>query len=80
MYSVGLQALEAASQATLRELLGGGEGVEPVYIEVLQQRAGNLNLKILLLIKENQICQVKEFSAFLRMGRCKSLGSLKSFL
>ena len=31
-------------------------------------------------MKENQISQVKEFSAFLGMGRCKSLGSLKSFL
>ena len=31
-------------------------------------------------MKENQITQVKEFSAFLRMGRCKSLGPLKSFL
>ena len=40
----------------------------------------SLNVKILLLIKENQISQVKEFSAFLCMGRCKSLGSLKSFL
>ena len=27
-----------------------------------------------------QISQVKEFSAFLGVGRCKSLGSLKSFL
>ena len=34
----------------------------------------------LLLIKENQTSQVKEFSAFLNMGRYKSLGSLKSFL
>ena len=36
--------------------------------------------KRLLLIKENQTSQVKEFSAFLCVGRCKSLGSLKSFL
>ena len=34
----------------------------------------------LLLIKENQISQVKEFSAFLCLGRCKILDSLKSFL
>ena len=47
---------------------------------VLQQRAGSLNIKILLLIRENQISQVKEFSAFLCMERCKSLCSLKSFL
>ena len=40
----------------------------------------SLAIKRLWLIKENQISQVKEFSAFLCMGRCKSLGSLKSFL
>ena len=34
-------------------------------------------ITIVLLIKENQITQVKEFSTFLCMGRCKSLGSLK---
>ena len=55
-------------------------GEEPDYIEVLQQRAGSLNIKRLLLINGNQISQVKEFSAFLYMGRCKSLGSLKSSL
>ena len=48
---------------------------EPGFIEVLKQRAGSLNVKRLLLIKENQISQVKEFSVFLCMGRCKSLGS-----
>ena len=46
----------------------------------LQQEAGSLNTKRLPLIKENQISQVKEFSPFLCMERCKSLGSLKSFL
>ena len=30
-------------------------------------------------LKENQISQVKEFSVFLGMGRCKCLGTLKSF-
>ena len=55
-------------------------GDEPGYIEVLQQRAGSLNIKRLWLIKENQITQVQEPSAFPCMGRCKSLGSLKSFL
>ena len=53
---------------------------EPGHIGVLQQRAGSLNVKRLLLTKENQTSQVKEFSAFLCMGRCESLGSLKSFL
>ena len=56
------------------------QGGEPGYIGVLQQRAGSRNIKRLLLIKENQISQVKEFSTFLCMGRWKSLGSLKSFL
>ena len=32
---------------------------EPGYIEVLQQRAGDLNIKRLLLVKENQVSQVK---------------------
>ena len=55
-------------------------GEKPGYIEVLQQRAGSLNIKRLLLIKENQLSQVKEFSALLYMGRCKRLNSLKSFI
>ena len=46
----------------------------------LQQRSGSQNIKRLLLIKENQMSQVNEFSVFLHMGRCKCLGSLKSFL
>jgi len=33
-----------------------------------------------LLIKENQISEVKKFSAFLYVGRCETLGSLKLFL
>ena len=47
--------------------------------EFLQQRPSSQNIKRLLLIKENQLSQFKEFSAFLCMERCKSLGSLKSF-
>ena len=35
------------------------------YTQVLYPRAGSLNIKRLLLIKENQISQVKQFSAFL---------------
>ena len=53
---------------------------EPGDTEALQQRAGSLNIKRLLLIKENQVAQVKKFSTFLCMGRCKCLGSLKSFI
>ena len=41
---------------------------EPEYIGILQQRAGSLNVKRLLLIIENQIPQIKEFSAFLYVG------------
>ena len=48
------------------------------YIGLLQQRAGSLNVKSLLLIKETRY--LKELSAFLCMGRYKSLGSLKSCL
>ena len=74
---------EAASQVTLRELLWGGEGAELGYSGVLQPRAGIRSIKRLLLIKKKKkkrISQGKEFSAFLYMGRCKSLGSLKSCL
>ena len=48
-------------------------------IRVLQQKPGNHNIKNLLWIKENQTSRY-EFSAFLGMGRCRSLGSLRSFL
>ena len=44
------------------------------YIEALRQRTGSLNVERLLLTKENQITQIKEFSAFLHKGRCKNLG------
>ena len=46
-------------------------GEEPGYTEALQWRAGNLSIKISLLIKENQITQVKEFSTSLCMGRAR---------
>ena len=36
--------------------------------------------KVFLWVKGNQMSHVKEFSAFLCMGRCKSQGSLKSLL
>ena len=49
-------------------------------MEVVQPRAGSLNIKRLLLMKENQIAWVKEFSAFPSVGRCESLGSLKPLL
>ena len=63
----------------LKELFPRRWGEEPGYKEVLQQRAGSLNIKWSLLIKENQISQVKEFSTFPCKGR-SSRGSLKSCL
>ena len=49
-------------------------GEKPGYIEALRQGTGSLNVLRLLLTKENQITQIKEFSAFLHKGRCKNLG------
>ena len=46
---------------------------EPGYIEILQQKTGSLNMKRLLLIKENQIAQVKQFSSVLCVFFVQSL-------
>ena len=46
---------------------------------VLQLRADSLGPQKII-AKENLKSQVKEFSAFLCMGRYKTVGSLKSFL
>ena len=54
-------------------------GEETGYIEVLQQSIGRLNIKRLLIIKENKISQVKKWLLFY-VGRCKNLHSLKSLL
>ena len=48
---LGLQAWEAASHIILRNCSKEEKWEEPGYIEVLQQRAGNLNIKRLLLMK-----------------------------
>ena len=69
---LGLQAQETKSQVTLRELLQGGKFCNKGQV--------SLNIKRLLLIKENQISQVKEISIFLCMGRRKSLCPLKLLL
>ena len=53
---------------------------KPGYIGDFATKPGGRNIKRLLFIKENQISQVKEFSTFLRMGRCRSLGLWKSLL
>ena len=63
---------EVAKHSTARE--------EPRFIGILQQRPGSQCIRKLLLTKENQTSQVNEFSTSLCMGRCKSLGSLKSVL
>ena len=70
--SLGDNVSVAPERTALRR---GGE--EPGYIEVLQQRADSMNIKILMLMKENQISQVKQFSTFLCRGRWESLGLLK---
>ena len=51
------------------------QGEEPGYTDVLEQGAGGLNIKRLLLIKENQISQGKEFSTFLCGGRVWARGT-----
>jgi hypothetical protein len=76
---LGLRVKKAASQVNLRVALGKWRE-EPGYIRALQQRAGSLNIKKLLGVKENQISQAKRFSTFLCMGRSMSLPQLKSFL
>ena len=73
-----LQAQETSISSDPKRTVLRRWGEEPGYTEVLQQRAGSLNIRRSLLIKKDQISQVKEFSSFLCMGRCKSLGSLKS--
>ena len=56
-------AFQMALRSCSKEVRGG----------ILQQKTGSPNIKRWLLIKENQISQVKEFSSFLCMGWCKSL-------
>ena len=75
---LGLQTQEIAFQVTLSERFWGAGGGVRLY-RSLQQGEGSLNIKRLL-IKKKQISEVKEFSDFLCMARCKSLGLLKPFL
>ena len=56
-------AWETTFQIALRNCSEEVKG-EPAYIEVLQQRAGCLNSKQLLLIKENQIPKLKNWVLF----------------
>ena len=55
-------------------------GEESGYAEVCNKGQVVWTSKLFLGMKQNQLPQVKEFSTFLYMGRCKSLGSLKSLL
>ena len=66
-------AQETAFQIALRNCSEEVRG-ELGYIGVFQQRASSPERQ------KDRISQVKEFSAFLCKGRCKSRGSLKSFL
>ena len=59
----GLQTQETVSQVTPRELLRGGGWGGIRLDRSLQQKAGSLNIKRLLLIKENQVSQIEEFGA-----------------
>ena len=66
-YSVGIFRTSSLGDSILsnpERTATRSQGEEPVYIEVLQQRAGSLNIKRLLLIRENQISQVKEVNGF----------------
>ena len=74
-----LSPRDAASQIARRDCSKEGRE-EPGYLGVFATKTRQSDIKRLLFIKENQIAQVKEFSTFLCMWRCKSLGSLKSFL
>ena len=55
-------------------------GEESGYVGVCNKGQVVWTSKLFGGIKENQLPQVKEFSTFLYMGRCKGLGSLKSVL
>ena len=63
---------------TSRELTQGGVGEAGLYTS-LQQGAGNLNIKRLLLIQKTQISPVKRFGDVLCMGRGKCLALQKPF-
>ena len=53
-----------------KKLFQRGRG-KPEYIGSFATKPGSWNIKMLLLIKENQASHVKECSAFLYMRRCK---------
>ena len=66
------QAPNEASQIALRDFTKVVSRSQDIYV-FLQQRPGSQNIERTLVIKEIQLSQVKGFSSFLCMGRCKSL-------
>ena len=62
-------SLGGSISSNLERIIVKRQGEETGYMELLQQRAVGLNIKILLLIKGSQISQVKKYSVFLCMGR-----------
>ena len=72
-------AQDTASQVALRDSSEEAGWSQDIWMFV-QQRPGSWDLKSLLVIKENQTSQVREFSAFLSIGSFKSPGWLMLFL
>ena len=70
------RSISGNSERLLRRSKKGSQKIQ----EFLQQSSGSWGIKRRVLIKEHQIAWVKELSAFRFRERCKSLGSLKSFL
>ena len=70
-------SLEDSLSDSSEGLFRRGKGGDRIYREFCNKYQ---IIKRLLLIEENQISQVNEFSALLCMGRCNSPGSLKPFL
>ena len=66
-YSVGLFRTSSPGDSISSDLGIAAlrrRGEEPGYMEVLQQRAGSLNIKRWLLIKESQITQLRNIALF----------------
>ena len=78
-FSVGIfrtSNLGDTSPVTLTKLLQGGN----LVIQKLYRNFATKFEDQKIIVKENQISQIKEFSVFLCVGIYKSLGRLKSFL
>ena len=76
-YLVGIfriSSLEDSISSNPEITVPSRQGKESGYIEVCNKR------QRLLWIKEKQVSQIKEYSTHLCMGRCKCLGTLRSFL